>query len=69
MERLAKEVEPVAHRRWLVASDPDAHVEQIATYVAYGFDHLVFHFPGEDQESAIARYAERVLPRLRERFG
>ncbi len=69
MERLAKEVEPVAHRRWLVASDPDAHVDQIATYVAYGFDHLVFHFPGEDQEAAIARYGERILPRLRERFG
>jgi coenzyme F420-dependent glucose-6-phosphate dehydrogenase len=45
-----------AHRRWLVSSDPDEHVEQIATYVDYGFDHLVFHFPGNDQEAAIARY-------------
>jgi coenzyme F420-dependent glucose-6-phosphate dehydrogenase len=69
MERLAKGVEDVAYRRWLVSSDPDEHVEQIATYVDYGFDHLVFHFPGEDQEAAIARYAEHILPRLRARFG
>jgi coenzyme F420-dependent glucose-6-phosphate dehydrogenase len=69
MERLAKTVEDVAHRRWLVSSDADEHVEQIATYVEYGFDHLVFHFPGDDQEAAIARYEELILPRLRERFG
>jgi coenzyme F420-dependent glucose-6-phosphate dehydrogenase len=69
MERLAKGVEDVAHRRWLVSSDPDEHVEQIATYVDYGFDHLVFHFPGDDQEAAIARYGELILPRLRARFG
>ena len=69
MERLAKEVEDVTHKRWLVSADPDEHVEQVATYVGYGFDHLVFHFPGDDQEAAIARYGERILPRLRERFG
>ena len=69
MERLAKGVEDVAHRRWLVSSDPDEHVDQVATYVGYGFDHLVFHFPGNDQEAAIARYGELILPRLRERFG
>jgi coenzyme F420-dependent glucose-6-phosphate dehydrogenase len=69
MERLAKEVEDVAHRRWLVSADPDEHVEQVATYVAYGFDHLVFHFPGDGQEAAIARYGEQILPLLRDRFG
>jgi coenzyme F420-dependent glucose-6-phosphate dehydrogenase len=69
MERLAMTVEGVAHRRWLVSSDPDEHVEQIATYVDYGFDHLVFHFPGNDQAAAIARYEELILPRLRARFG
>jgi len=69
LERLAKGVEDVAHRRWLVSSDPDEHVEQIATYVGYGFDHLVFHFPGNDQEAAITRYADVILPRLRARFG
>jgi coenzyme F420-dependent glucose-6-phosphate dehydrogenase len=69
MEILARHVEPMAHRRWLVSADPDQHVEQIAPYLGYGFTHLVFHFPGEDQEAAIARYGEVVLPRLRERFG
>lgn len=69
MEALAKEAEPYAHTRWLVASDPDEHVEQIAPYLGYGFNHLVFHFPGEDQEAAITRYGELILPRLRARFG
>ena len=69
MEVAAREAEPYAHRRWLVATDPDEHVEQIAPYLGYGLNHLVFHFPGPDQEAAIARYAEVILPRLRARFG
>ena len=69
MEALAKEAEPYAHRRWLVSADPEEHIEQIAPYLAYGFNHLVFHFPGPDQEAAIARYSELILPRLRARFG
>jgi coenzyme F420-dependent glucose-6-phosphate dehydrogenase len=69
MEALAKEAEPDAHKRWLVSADPDEHVLQIAPYIAYGFNHLVFHFPGDDQEAAIARYAELILPRLRAHFG
>ena len=69
MEEAAKLAEPVAHRRWLVSDDPDAHVEQIATYIEYGFNNLVFHFPGPDQEAAITRYGEVILPRLRARFA
>jgi coenzyme F420-dependent glucose-6-phosphate dehydrogenase len=69
MEVAAKEAEPYAHRRWLVSDDPDEHVEQVRAYIDYGFRHLVFHFPGPDQESAIARYGELILPRLRDRFG
>ena len=69
MEVAAKEAEPYAHTRWLVSDDPDEHLEQLATYVDYGFNHLVFHFPGPDQEAAIARYGEQILPRLRERSG
>ena len=69
MERLAKEAEPYAHRRWLVSGDPDEHVDQIAPYIDYGFNHLVFHFPGNAQEAAVARYGEVILPRLRARFG
>jgi len=69
MERLAKTVEDVAHRRWLVSDDVDEHIEQIRPYLEWGFDHLVFHFPGDDQERAMALYAEKVLPELRSRFG
>jgi coenzyme F420-dependent glucose-6-phosphate dehydrogenase len=69
MEALASTVEDVAHRRWLVSDDPEEHVEQIRPYVEWGFRHLVFHFPGDDQERAIALYAEHIFPRLRERFG
>ena len=38
-------------------------------YIGWGFNHLVFHFPGEAQVEAIDRYAEQILPRLRSRFG
>jgi coenzyme F420-dependent glucose-6-phosphate dehydrogenase len=69
MEIAAKEAEPYAHRRWLVSADPEEHIEQLRPYLEYGFNHLVFHFPGNDQEAAIARYGEQILPRLRERFG
>ena len=69
MERLAKEVEDVAHRRWLVSDDIDEHIAQITPYIDWGFSHLVFHFPGDDQEAAITRYGEMILPRLREQFG
>ena len=70
MEELAgKAAEPIAHTRWLVSDDVDEHLEQLAIYLDYGFTHLVFHFPGEDQEAAIARYGELILPRLRERYG
>jgi coenzyme F420-dependent glucose-6-phosphate dehydrogenase len=69
MEEAAKEAEPYAHKRWLVSADVDEHIEQIAPYLAYGFNHLVFHFPGEGQEDAIKRYGELILPRLRQRFG
>jgi coenzyme F420-dependent glucose-6-phosphate dehydrogenase len=69
MERLARSVEDVAHRRWLVSDDVDEHIEQIRPYLDWGFEHLVFHFPGDDQERAMTLYAERVLPELRRRFG
>jgi coenzyme F420-dependent glucose-6-phosphate dehydrogenase len=66
MERLAAQlpIERVA-KRWIVSSDPDEHVAAIKTYMDYGFDHLVFHAPGEDQSRFIALYAREILPRLR----
>ena len=69
MERLAKTVEDVAHRRWLVSSDPDEHVAQLRPYLELGFTHLVFHAPGDDQARFLELYAAQILPRLRERWG
>jgi coenzyme F420-dependent glucose-6-phosphate dehydrogenase len=69
MERLAKTVEDVAHRRWLVSSDPDEHVEQLRPYLDLGFRHLVFHSPGDGQARFIEQYGTQVLPRIRERWA
>jgi coenzyme F420-dependent glucose-6-phosphate dehydrogenase len=69
MERLAREVESVAHRRWLVSSDPDEHIEQLRPYVELGFNHLVFHAPGNDQARFLQLYASQILPKIRELWG
>jgi coenzyme F420-dependent glucose-6-phosphate dehydrogenase len=65
MEKRAKAGEDMAHTRFIVSTDPDEHVAKIHQYVEWGFTHLVFHFPGQDQERAMRRYAKDVLPRLR----
>ncbi len=68
MERLADElpIEQVA-KRWIVASDPEDAVAQISDYVDAGFDHLVFHGPGHDQERFLTQFTEDLLPLLRNR--
>ncbi len=65
MERLAAQlpIERIA-KRWIVSSDPEEHVRAIKTYIDYGFDHLVFHAPGDDQSRFLSLYAEHILPRL-----
>ena len=70
MERLADAL-PVERTasRWIVSSDPEEHVERIRPYIELGFNHLVFHAPGPDQERFLRLYAEHVLPLLRKRFG
>ncbi len=70
MEKLADAL-PLdrAASRWIVSTDPDEHVEKIAPYVALGFRHLVFHAPGPDQGRFLRLYGEKVLPKLRARFG
>jgi coenzyme F420-dependent glucose-6-phosphate dehydrogenase len=65
MERRAQGVADQAHRRFLVSSDPDEHLEQLRLYLELGFRHLVFHAPGDDQRRFLDLYAEQVLPRLR----
>ena len=69
MERLAKGVEDVAHRRWLVSSDPDEHIEQLRPYLELGFNHLVFHSPTDDQARFLKLYGSQILPRLRKQWG
>ncbi len=66
MERLGDALsdEQVA-QRWIVSDDPDEVVAQVKPYVDWGFDHLVFHGPGDDQERFLTTFADRVLPGLR----
>ena len=52
-------------KRFIVSTDPDEHVERIRTYLDLGFNHLVFHAPGPDQERFLRLYGDEVLPRLR----
>ena len=66
MERLGDELsdEQVASR-WIVSDDPEEVVDAVRPYVDLGFDHLVFHAPGDDQSRFLSTFAERVLPGLR----
>ena len=69
LERLADENAHLAPTRFIVSSDPDEVVERIGAYVALGFDHLVFHAPGEDQSRFLTQFAADVVPRLQARFA
>ncbi len=57
-------IEEVA-ARWIVASTPDAAMEQIQPYLDWGFTHLIFHGPGSDQERFLTAFCRDVVPRLR----
>ena len=69
MERLAKGVEDVAHRRWLVSDNADEHIEQLRPYLDLGFNHLVFHAPGDAQARFLELYGKQILPRIRKEWG
>jgi len=69
LERLAFENPGIAQRRFIVSDDPDEVVERIGDYVALGFDHLVFHAPGDDQLRFLDQFCGDVVPKLRERFS
>lgn len=70
MERLANAL-PLerAASRWIVSSDPDDVVAKIRPYVDLGFNHLVFHAPGPDQERFLRQFAKNVMPKLRSAFA
>jgi coenzyme F420-dependent glucose-6-phosphate dehydrogenase len=69
MEQAADKILDRAPSRFICSDDPDEVVERIAPYVELGFEHLVFHGPGDDQERFLRGFCADVLPRLRERFG
>lgn len=70
LERLADSL-PVerAASRWIVTADADEMVERIGAYVGLGFNHLVFHAPGNDQARFLKLFSTHVVPRLRQKFG
>lgn len=57
-------IEQIA-RRWIVGNDPDAVVAEVAKYVGYGMNHLVFHAPGHDQRRFLELFERDLAPRLR----
>jgi coenzyme F420-dependent glucose-6-phosphate dehydrogenase len=67
MQRLADEL-PVERTasRFIVSTEPDEHVASIRRYLDLGFNHLVFHAPGPDQDRFLRLYGDEILPRLRE---
>jgi coenzyme F420-dependent glucose-6-phosphate dehydrogenase len=69
LERLADAEAGIAQRRFIVSNDPDEVVEKIRPYVELGFDNLVFHAPGHDQQRFIADFCADVVPRLRAAFA
>ena len=49
------------------SANPDEHVKHARKYIEMGFDHLIFHSAGPDQQAFIEGYGRDVLPRLRTR--
>ncbi len=58
-------IEEVA-ARWIVETTPEGVVEAVRPYVEAGFDHLVFHAPGADQQGFLTSFGRDVLPLLRQ---
>ncbi len=57
-------IEQVAER-WIVETTPEGVLDAVRPYVEAGFDHLVFHAPGHDQEQFLSSFGRDVLPLLR----
>ena len=66
MQRLADElpIEQVA-KRWIIATSADEVLEGLRPYVEQGFNHLVFHPPGDDQAGFLRSFADEVVPAIR----
>jgi alkanesulfonate monooxygenase SsuD/methylene tetrahydromethanopterin reductase-like flavin-dependent oxidoreductase (luciferase family) len=57
-------IEQVASR-WIIATNPSEVVDAVRPYVDAGFDHLVLHGPGHDQERFLADLGEHLAPAVR----
>jgi G6PDH family F420-dependent oxidoreductase len=44
--------------------DPETHLAQLRKFVDAGYDHVVVHQIGDDQEQAIDFYRREIMPRL-----
>ena len=70
MERASEAALDRAHTRFIVGDDAEAIADGIAPYVErHGFQHLVLHFPGDDQHRQLGAFCDDVLPVLRGRWG
>jgi coenzyme F420-dependent glucose-6-phosphate dehydrogenase len=49
-----------------ISADPEDHVKWAQKYIDMGFDGLIFHSAGPNQEEFIQAYGRHVIPRLRE---
>jgi coenzyme F420-dependent glucose-6-phosphate dehydrogenase len=58
-------IEQVA-KRWIIATTPEEVYAGVRPYVEQGFNHLVFHPPGDDQAGFLKSFADEVVPGLRE---
>jgi coenzyme F420-dependent glucose-6-phosphate dehydrogenase len=58
-------IEDVA-ARWIVETTPEGVVDAVRPYVVAGFDHLVFHAPGPDQQGFLSSFGRDVVPLLRD---
>jgi coenzyme F420-dependent glucose-6-phosphate dehydrogenase len=57
-------IERVA-KRWIIETTPEGVEAAVRPYVEAGFDHLVFHAPGHDQEDFLSSFGADVVPLLR----
>ncbi|MEJ8472826.1 glucose-6-phosphate dehydrogenase (coenzyme-F420) [Roseibium algae] len=55
--------------RWIVTADPEEVVEKLKPYADLGFNHFVFHAPGQDQTRFLKQFSKDVLPRIRAAYG
>jgi hypothetical protein len=49
-----------------ISADPEIHIQNAQRYIDLGFNYIVFHCPGPDQNAFLTGYGRDVLHHLRE---